>query len=91
MKLYYTRTWEAEISDKDILNTCKPHFNVEFSSLTRKNKNYIVDKITEQIINKYTSYEFLKLPMAFLQPLKTQVKQHLESFPIMIASMKERK
>ena len=89
MKLYYTRTWEAEISEKDILNECKPCFDIRFPSLTRKNKNDIINKITERIIDKYTSYEFSKLPMAFLQPLKAQVKQHLESFPVMVALMEE--
>lgn len=89
MKLYYTRTWEAEISEKDILNECIPCFNIRFPSLTRKNKNDIINKITERIIDKYTSYEFSKLPMAFLQPLKAQVKQHLESFPVMVALMEE--
>lgn len=89
MKLYYTRTWEAEISDKDILNECRPYFDVEFPSFTRKNKNYIIDIITEHIINKYTSYEFSKLPMAFLQTLKVQVRQYLESFPVMVALMAE--
>lgn len=89
MKLYYTRTWEAEISEKDILNECKPCFDIRYHSLKRERKNYIIDKITERIINKYTSYEFSKLPRAFLQPLKAQVKQHLESFPVMVALMKE--
>lgn len=89
MKLYYTRTWEAEISEKDILNECKPCFDIRFPSFTRDNKNYIIDSITKRIINKYTSYEFSKLPMAFLQPLKAQVRQHLETFPIMVALMEE--
>ena len=89
MKLYYTRTWEAEISEKDILNECKPYFNVNFSSGTREQKNHIIDIITDHIINKYTSYEFSKLPRAFLQPLKAQVKQCLESFSAIVELMKE--
>lgn len=90
MKLYYTRTWEAEINETDILNECKPYFDIRFSSLTRQNKNDIINKITKRIIDKYTSYEFSELPMAFLKPLKAQVRQHLESFPIMVALMKEK-
>lgn len=89
MKLSYTRTWETEISEKDIKNECKPSFNIRFLSLTRKDKNYIIDSITERIINKYTPYEFSKLPMAFLKPLKAQVRQYLEYFPVMIASIME--
>jgi len=89
MKLYYTRTWEAEISEKDILNECRPYFNINFSSGTREQKNHIIDIITDHIINKYTSYEFSKLPRAFLQPLKAQVKQYLESFSAMVELMKE--
>lgn len=91
MKLYYTRTWEAEINEKDILNECKPCFDIKYFSRTRAQKNYIIDIITKRIISKYTSYEFSELPRAFLQPLKAQVKQYLESFLIRIASMKEEK
>lgn len=89
MKLYYTRTWEAEISEKDILNECKPYFDINFPSLFVTKKNYIITIITAHIISKYTSYEFSKLPRAFLQPLKAQVKHYLESFPIMVALMEE--
>jgi len=89
MKLYYTRTWEAEISEKDILNECRPCFNIRFPSFTRENKNYIIESITKRIVSKYTSYEFSKLPYGFLQPLKAQVRQYLESFPVKVALMKE--
>lgn len=89
MKLYYTRTWEAEISEKDILNECKPYFNINFPSLFRTKKDYIINIITAHIISKYTSYDYRQLPRAFLKPLKAQVEQHLESFPIMVALMEE--
>ena len=89
MKLYYTRTWEAEINETDVTNECKPYFDIHFPSLTRKQKESRIDIITKHIIDKYTSYEFSELPMAFLKPLKAQVRQHLESFPIMVALMEE--
>lgn len=79
MKLYYTRTWEAEISEKDILNECRPYFNINFSTGTREQKNHIINIITDRIIDKYSSYEFSQLPRAFLKPLKEQVKQYLEA------------
>ena len=90
MKLYYTRTWEAEISEEDIKNECKPCFRIDFPSFTREQKNRIIDIITNRIINKYTSYDFSRLPNAFLKPLKAQVKQYLESFPAMVALMEEK-
>ena len=89
MKLYYTRTWKAEISEEEIWNECKPYFIFSFSSFTREHKNHIIDAITNHVVSKYTSYEFSKLPKAFLQPLKAQVRQYLESFPVMVALMKE--
>ena len=89
MKLYYTRTWEAEISDKDILNECRPFFDVSFPSLFKTKKDYIINIISARIISKYTSYDYSKLPRAFVQPLKTQIKQYLESFSIMIELIKK--
>lgn len=89
MKLSYTRTWEAEISEKDILNECRPYFIFSFPSFTRGDQIHIIDTITNHIVSKYTSYEFSKLPRAFLQPLKAQVRQYLESFSAMVELMKE--
>lgn len=89
MKLYYTKTWEADISEKDIKNECKPYFNINFLSGTRKQKNSIINIITEHILDKYTPYNFSEVPHAFVKPLKAQIQECLESYPIMIALMME--